>query len=311
MDDGLQISVLICTWNRAYGLDTMLRALAEQSLSSKAFEVLIVDNNSTDSTRKVVRNVAAKMPFDLRYLFETRPGKCWALNAGIESAKADFVLCMDDDCTPDGNWLETVLKSFDDPDVGIVGGSALSVFPKSVQQDSNRLFLANRFFGDFAPYDSWTEIFDKNPPLGMNLAFRKTLCDKIGGFDVALGPRPGRHIGREETAFIRRAQQAGYRVFYNPKAVVYHHIQEERVCWPAIRKQAYFSGVGICREKYLGDGGASLARKLELSLVFCLELAYSSLRTGLYFCLPKKRIAAKFRLAAAQGKMAELWTTED
>ena len=303
-----RMSVLICTWNRPDGIRRALEGLAEQTLPSNEFEVVVVDNNSTDNTREVVQSLTGRVPYPLHYILESRQGKCWALNTGIAAASADIVACLDDDCVPEPGWLAEIQRGFERPEVALLGGSCPSVFSDAVCGDPYRLFLANRFFGDFAPYDEFTEILNKNLPLGMNLAFRKEVAGAVGGFDVRLGPRPEAHLGREETSFIRAAQRAGFRVFYTPSAVVRHYIEDKRVSWEAVWRHGYFSGMGSCRERCRDTAELSLVRKIVPSLIFLAELAYSSLRRAVFVLSPRKAAIARFRTAAAMGKLAELWS---
>lgn len=304
------ISVLICTWNRCESLNASLKGLSNQTFPPNKFETIVVDNNSTDQTRNMVESFAKTSPYTLIYILEPRQGKCWALNTGISAANAEIIACLDDDCVPEPDWLSEIARAFENPEVGIVGGACLSVFSDYVHADPYREFLAHRFFGDFAPYDRFTEIFDKNPPLGMNLAFRKEIANVVGGFDTRLGPRPDAHFGREETGFIRKAQKAGYRVFYTPYAVVRHHVEDKRVTWESVRRLAYFSGRGICREKYGDAINASILRKLALSGVFLAELVYSALRIILFAPWRKRTSVARFRALAAIGKLTELWRSD-
>lgn len=308
MADSVSISVLICAWNRAQGVERILSELARQTLSPSEFEVIIVDNNSTDNTPEVVAHMATDAPYSIRYIHEPRQGKCWALNTGLEAARGDIIVCLDDDCVPARDWLQAVVEAFRDEPVSLLGGPCLSEFSEAVARDSYRKFLGDRFLGSFEPYAEFTEIFDKNPPMGMNLAFRKVVAQRVGGFDVNLGPRPGRHIGREETAFIRQAQASGFRVFYSPAMVVHHYIDDRRISWASIRKQGYYSGIGSGREKCHPDGSMSIFSKLLLSTMFVMEAFYSILRVVLYAASWRKRTVTKFRLTAACGKLVGLWS---
>ncbi len=301
------VTVLICTWNRVADLLNALKALSLQTFSLERFEVIVVDNNSTDNTAQAVKEMTSQAPYRLHYISETRQGKSHALNAGIGKAAASIIACTDDDCRPAPDWLEQGLKSFDNPDVGILGGPGLSVFPESVQQDPKRMFLAQRFLGDFQPFDEFSEVTDKNPPLGLNLWFRKEVAQAAGGFDTNLGPTGKKHLCREETAFVRGAQAAGYRVFFNPSSIVHHHIAEDRITWRAIKKQAFDSGIGTFRERYAARVGTSYLRKLTCTLTFMLEMLYSWLRMMVFVFKPNRRIVAHFRAVAAAGKLSGLW----
>jgi len=308
MDGRPEISVLICAWNAVQDLPRLLDGLNRQTLPAERFEVLVVDNGSTDETPRVVQDAAPLLGYRLRYLFEEKAGKTNALNAGIAGCAAPIIACTDQDCRPEPDWLEQVLRSFDDPQVGLLGGPGLSVFPEGIGADPVRAFLARRFLGDFEPFDEFGEVFDRNPPLGLNLSFRKEVAEKVGGFDPDLGPNPQRHLCREDTAFIRSAQARGYRVFYQPRAIVRHYIAEDRISWRAIKKQAFESGISAFRERYAARVAGSLPRKLAYTAVFSLELAYSWLRLAVFAVDFRRRTVAHFRAVSVAGKLLGLWS---
>jgi len=141
----------------------------------------------------------------------------------------------------------------------------------------------------------------------MNLAFRREVLRRVGGFDTRLGPAAQKHLGYEDTAFVRAAQAQGCRVFYDPTVIVDHHIDAPRVTWPAIRKQGFESGVSAYRERWAARVGESCPRKAAVTLLFGLEYAYSCLRILLFTFRPKRRTVARFRAAAASGKIAGVW----
>ena len=271
----------------------------------------MVDNNSTDDTAQVVDYQLRQVPYPLIYAVEDRQGKCWALNRGLDIARGEIIACLDDDCVPDPGWLAAVTEAFEDPRIALLGGPALSVFSDSVKSDAFREFLANRFLGDFAPFEAVTEIHEKNRPLGMNLSFRREVARAVGGFDLNLGPRPGSHIGREETAFIKSAQSRGYHVFYSPAVVVKHFIEDKRVSRESILRQAFFSGVGVCRERHEDEIRDSVASRLKLSAVFLGEIGYSALRMALLAWNPRRAFVARFRAVAARGKLREVWASRE
>ena len=303
-----EISVLICTWNRAADLKGALECLESQSLPKDRFEVVVVDNNSTDSTREAVEEARGRVGYDLVYVFEPQQGKSRALNAGIATARADLIACTDDDCRPEPMWLQEIASAFADPEVAVLGGPGLSVYPDSIKSDPHRVFLATRFLGDHAPCAEFTELREHDPPLGLNMSFRKRVAEEVGGFDVSLGPTGKRHLCREETAFVRKAQALGHRVFYSPKPVVRHHIQEERITWKSIRKQAFDSGIGTFRERYADAVGRSALKRLVFTLQFGAELVYAHLRMVVFVLSRRRRTIARFRGVAASGKLAGLWS---
>src|SRR5580658_9941527 len=108
----MDITVVICTYNRSDSLAAALNTLAGSILPrSVEWEVLVVDNNSSDRTHEVVEALSHLHPGRFRYLFEPRPGKSYALNAGIGQARGDIVAFMDDDVSVDPAWLRNLTKA--------------------------------------------------------------------------------------------------------------------------------------------------------------------------------------------------------
>ena len=120
----LAISVIICTWNRAGLLDETLTSLAAADVPPDLhWEVVVVDNNSTDDTRAVVERRARDFPAALRYLFEPRQGKSWAMNTGLASSRFPIVAFADDDVRVSPRWLTAIASAFrEDPEIAYVGG---------------------------------------------------------------------------------------------------------------------------------------------------------------------------------------------
>ena len=189
------------------------------------------------------------------------------------------------------------------PEVGLLGGPGVSVFGLDVTGDPRRLFLGQRFLGDYRPYEEFVEIGRDNPPLGLNLSFRAEVARVIGGFNTYLGPAGGeQQLCREDTDFIRRAQAAGFRVFYDPDVVVSHHVESERVNGEAIIRMAFEGGVGVYRERYQNSAGRP-GRKLELALRFALEYLHALARLIVFAPSYRRRMVARFRLTSAAGKL--------
>lgn len=118
----LRLTVIVPTLNRASLLRLALEALTRQTRSPD--EVIVVDNNSSDDTREVVREFESRLP--LKYLVETRRGAAEARNLGIRHATGDVLAFTDDDCIPDTQWLHFVEMSFlRDPAIGMVAGQVV------------------------------------------------------------------------------------------------------------------------------------------------------------------------------------------
>jgi glucosyl-dolichyl phosphate glucuronosyltransferase len=229
----MNITVILCTCNRAGSLAKALDSVAASELpSSVRWEILVVDNNSKDQTREVVESFAHQHPGRVRYLFEPKQGKSFALNAGIREAYGDIIAFTDDDLTVEPAWLRNLTASLLDDKWAGAGGRILPA----------QSFAAPEWFaldGPFSmggiPYAHF-DLGDKageldRSPHGANMAFPKRVFSKYGGFRTDLGPSPNNAIPipNEDTEFGRRLLAAGERLRYEPSAIVYHEIVEKRM----------------------------------------------------------------------------------
>jgi glycosyltransferase involved in cell wall biosynthesis len=224
----MKITVILCTYNRSQSLARTLESLAASTfLDAVEWEVLVVDNNSNDQTRDVVEDFCRRYPGRFRYFFEPRQGKSYALNAGVREARGDVLAFTDDDVTFEPTWLENLAVPFGTGEWAGVGGRTLlaqAFSPPRWLVPSDSLGVLAAFF------DLGTEPCElRQPPFGANMAFRREMFNKYGLFRTELGPRPGSQIRNEDTEFGRRLMAAGERLRYEPSAVVYHPLPQERV----------------------------------------------------------------------------------
>lgn len=236
----MDVTAIICTHNRCQDLAKILESLSGSKVpDSVSWEVLVVDNNSNDKTREVVQNFSDRYPGLFRYLFEPRPGKSYALNLGVREAAGGVLAFLDDDVVVESSWLHNLTSPLHGSEWAGVGGRTLPSTP----------FKHPRWFaleGDrglggvlCAFFDSGDEPCQLDrPPYGANMAFRKAMFEKYGGFRLDLGPSPNGDVPRpnEDTEFGRRLMAAGERIMYQPTAVAYHPVVEQRL------KKSYFLG---------------------------------------------------------------------
>src|SRR3954447_2321068 len=110
----MNVTVILCTYNRCEELSDALRSIAQSEVSTSVeWDVLVVDNNSTDHTREVVQEFCREYPGRFKYLFELRQGKTYALNTGIRAAQGDFLVFTDDDVVVEPNWLQSMTTTLD------------------------------------------------------------------------------------------------------------------------------------------------------------------------------------------------------
>jgi glycosyltransferase involved in cell wall biosynthesis len=244
--NALDATVLICTYNRAAFLRETLASLARIDASGLAWDIVVVDNNSTDDTRAVVAEIAAIFPVPLRYLFEPRQGKSYALNTGLQQTSATVIAFTDDDVRVSEKWLTAACAPLlETSEFDYTGGPVHPIWeverPRWIHETRSDLWgpLAILDYGDrpFCFEDA------RRVPLGVNMAVRRTLCDRIGGFDPALGRRGASLLGQEQAEFFCRSRAAGARGLYVPSMAVEHHVPKARLTRQYFRRWWFWKGV--------------------------------------------------------------------
>jgi glucosyl-dolichyl phosphate glucuronosyltransferase len=237
-------SVIIPTFNSAQLLAQTLDAIAGRSRLPHRWEVIVVDNNSTDDTRNVVAVRAASFPVSLRYVFEPAQGRSHALNAGIRASQASALVFTDADVVVDESWLPAAVHPLLSGDVDYTGGPVRPIWgaarPDWLPMDRTDLW------GTVAILDYGSEPFvfeeRRRVPLGANMAVRRTLIDRIGFFDGRLGRSGTKLLGQEVPEFLGRARSAGARGLYVPEMAVNHHVHAWRLNKQYFRRWWYGKG---------------------------------------------------------------------
>jgi glycosyltransferase involved in cell wall biosynthesis len=247
---GADASVLICTYNRANLLADTLDSLARNRTHALRWDVIVVDNNSSDETRQVVTSRIGGFPVPLRYLFEPRQGKSIALNTGLAATEASIIVFTDDDVRVESDWVEASCRPMlDDRTIDYTGGPVMPMWeqPCPAWLDQRRPHL----WGTLAilDYGQAPFIFEdrQRVPLGANMAVRRALIDRIGGFDPALGRRGGSLLGQEQAEFFCRSRDAGARGLYVPAMALHHHVPASRLTRSYFRRWWFWKGVAKSR----------------------------------------------------------------
>ncbi|MEZ0123235.1 MAG: glycosyltransferase [Candidatus Reddybacter sp.] len=225
----MDISLIICSYNRAHNLDDCFKHLLAQKNSTDInWELILVDNNSTDNTRTVVERYANESALNIRYSFEAQQGLSFARNHGIALADGTWVAFIDDDIRVSEVWLKTLHDTFRQYDCDAVGGRIHIESPQSLPQwisPDMYGFLGHQDFGTQAhPMDGYNEF-----PFGGNMAVHRRVFDKIGVFDTKLGRRgegskSDELFKGEETDFFQRLADIEGNFRYHPDLLVLHKI---------------------------------------------------------------------------------------
>ena len=300
----MNITIILCTYNRCQSLVKALSSVALSRLpESVAWEVLVVDNNSRDRTRDMVADFCRRHPARFRYLFESRPGKSYALNSGIAEAQGDIVAFMDDDVTVDPMWLQNLTAPLLKGKWAGCGGRILpewSCLRPRWLPDRERYGLA-----PLAVFDLGLEAGPlTEAPFGANMAFRKAVLAKYGGFRTDLGPRPGSEIRNEDTEFGSRLLTAGDQLWYEPSAIVHHAVQQNR-----LQKQYFLTWWFDKARADIREFGLPADIKLVVAgipLQFFRRLAVGTVRWMLAVG-PSRRFSNKLRVWSLAGQILECY----
>jgi glycosyltransferase involved in cell wall biosynthesis len=230
MGKRLDISVIISTYNRCDMLPGALESVLAQQAEGVNYEVIIVDNNSSDKTREVVESFVARGETNVRYVFEGKQGLSHARNAGVSNAQAPIIAFTDDDVRAARNWVVAIKRAFDEhPEVDFVGGKVLPQWvsaPPSWLTSTHWAPLALADYGEESIY-----VGAENPIclVGANVAFRREVFEQIGLFKPDL-QRVKDGVGSlEDHEFLIRIWSTGRRGMYVPGIVMSAEVQDERM----------------------------------------------------------------------------------
>jgi glycosyltransferase involved in cell wall biosynthesis len=226
----MKISVVLCTFNRCAILPSALDSIAAQQLpDTVAWEVIVVDNNSRDQTRGVVEKYCATYPVRFRYVLETQQGLSRARNAGISEATGEVIAFTDDDVVAEPTWLQNLTESLRDERWAGAGGRIVA--PSGFKPPPWLTLGGDMDLGGplalFDLGDAFGEL--KRAPYGANMAFRRSMFEKYGGFRVDLGRCGSLLLSGEDTEFCNRLLAGSEHLCYVPSAVVHHPVPPDRL----------------------------------------------------------------------------------
>ena len=243
-------TVLICTYNRASYLASTLDSIARTPANPGfSWNVMVVDNNSSDATRQVVETRGAGYPVPLRYLFEGRQGKSNALNAGMDAARAAIIVFTDDDVQVAPDWLDAAVRPLlQRQDIDYTGGPVRPIWdaPPPAWLDPRGTLCGTIAIKDHGPEPFLFEDCMKTP-LGVNMAVRRSLIEVIGGFRPDLGRNGKALLGQEQAEFFYRSREAGAKGLYVPLMVLDHVVPASRLTRAYFRRWWYWKGVSHAR----------------------------------------------------------------
>ncbi len=258
----LPITVVIATYNRSTSLLRTLRSFLPQTLPTELWELVVVNNNSTDDTAQQVEAFAAEHPsLPLRLLFEGRQGVSYACNAGFEAGQGENFVIVDDDEEVNPEFVEAYHAFFAAyPDAAACGGRITPLYeytpPRWLSPYTERPIAGTLELGTkVIPFPL------HKYPGGGNMGVRRSALERYGLFDTGLGRSGVNPLGGEEKELIFRLRAAGEKIYYVPDAVIWHIIPEARFEDSYFDRLNYLCGVSE-RYRTRSKGCLSFARRL-------------------------------------------------
>jgi len=218
-----KISLVICTFNRDKFIGDCLESLNDQTLDKDKFEVLVINNNCTDSTKTIVNKyISQNGHIDIQQIIETNQGLSFARNRGIKESSTDLICYVDDDAILPANFLASVVKIMDENNAYVgIGGKVIPEYETSQPDWYHpllRMFVTHIDFGE-----SKFKCFGKKYPPGCNMTYRKEILVKCGGFNNALKWRT------DDKYIFMEVQKINDNIYYCPELWVRHQIDAERI----------------------------------------------------------------------------------
>lgn len=235
------ISVIISTYNRARYIELTINSFLNQSYPENSYEIIICDNNSTDSTREIIAGCKKKEGWEkVHYLFEKRQGMHFARNYAAQQSKGEILYFADDDTLADIHLLTEIVKVFQNDKVGCASGRILPKWectpPAWIQKYCCNALLSLNDRG------RTTRIYKNDPGVfGCHEAIRRDVFFEVGGFHPDLiGRMQG--VGDGETGMNDDIRKAGYYLAYVGTSVTYHMIPQKRMTWKYLNKRFAYNG---------------------------------------------------------------------
>jgi glycosyltransferase involved in cell wall biosynthesis len=289
------LSVVICTYNRDNYLRQCLDHLAQQTALVELFEILVIDNRSTDGTRQVCDAFRDNHPeIQFNYCLEQNQGLSHCRNRGIEESNSELISYIDDDALADTDYVSNLITYFQHfPEVDAIGGKVTPIYQSDAPPWMSKYLLPLVAALDMGL--SSKPFKGRKFPIGANMAFRRSVLLEIGTFSTDLG-RVGSYLGSgEEKDMFYRMKKQQKRVDYVPNVHVFHSIPDNRLEIDYIKKMAQ----GIGKSEAIRTRQGSLWMGLGKWIEEFFKIGATAILALLYIIegkWPKAKMLVKFRL---------------
>ncbi len=290
----IKVTVAIPTYNRADFLRQTLAGIVAQQFPRDHFEVLVIDNNSTDHTRAVVAEFGSAQPAP-RYLREEKQGLDYARNRAIAEARGEIIVFGDDDILVQPDWLAQMtvplLADTATRRIGAIGGEVIPVFPDGLPDWVREWHAPLAFRNDTGPLEA------RHSPMGANLAFPKWVFAQLGHFHTALDRAAGNYFSGGDSEMVRRVRAAGLEVWFAPAAAVQHQMPASRTTFRYARRHAFDSARSRVIDRAGQPGAAG----------YLLGRFFANVVKALSYALVALANAVVFRGGAAKKALVRAW----
>jgi glycosyltransferase involved in cell wall biosynthesis len=240
------LSIIICTLNRAKSLAKTLVSVADaiQNVPAISVEVVLVNNGSTDDTQRIIEDWAELMPFTVKTIYEGSKGLAIARNTGITASEGAILAFTDDDCTLNSDYIIRLHEHYTTDTTPVVRGGRVELGDPTDQPFSILLGAMTVRMTDIS--------FPGGFIMGANMTMKRAVIEKLGPFDTRFGAGAVFMAG-EDTEYIYRAHRAGFLVEYVPDMIVKHfHGRKDKNSITSL-SQGYDIADGALYAKYIRD----------------------------------------------------------
>lgn len=266
----MKISVIIPTFNRVKLLRRTLQSLLNIDSCGTKYEILIIDNGSTDETKEFTRSfIENNQHTNLNYIKELTPGLLSCRHRGYKMASGNILAYLDDDVIVSKNWIQGIREAFSEPNVQLAGGPSLPYYEEP-PPEWLEYFWARKPSLHSCPWLSliWQgeKIKKCEPDLiwGLNFCVRKETISKCLGFNPDCIPGHLQHFqGDGESGLARKLKKHGYISIYHPSIMVHHIIPRERMTHEYFKKRFYYEGV-VCSYADIRENNGILTDNKEV-----------------------------------------------
>ena len=270
-------SIIVPVLNAEETIRDLLDSLMKLDYDGRKLEIIIVDGGSTDKTQEIAKS------YPVRLIVEKRRGLNIARNTGVKNSNGEIILFTDSDCVVPEDWVKKIVRNFRDESVGCVGGTV-----ERYQDDFLSRYADESIMPVLRNFKEHKVLKDVEPPMdypaGCNMAFRREVFEKVGGFDEEI------RYGFDEDELIERACKAGYKMILDPEAVVKHKHRSNLI---SLLRRTFTYGRGgtlLIKKKGLGN---RLARWNMIVLAgfaawlsACFLLGFSSAVYSIAYLIP-------------------------